>query len=121
MKRDMDLVRRILLELEGHQEGYAPSELQIQGYSQEQIGFHVLLMGEAGLLVAHDGTCFGSTSPMGIASRLTWEGYEFLDAARSDSIWTKAKQQMRDEGLGMTWGVLKDLLIALAKRSVGLP
>jgi hypothetical protein len=48
MKRDMDLVRKILLQIEEHPHGFAPNYLAIEDYTQEQIGFHVLLMGEAG-------------------------------------------------------------------------
>jgi|GEM_PF-7061885 len=47
MKRDIDLVREILLALEEHDHGYAPKDLEIRGYSKEQIGYHVWLMGRA--------------------------------------------------------------------------
>ena len=50
MKLDMDLVRKILITLEEQPHGFFCQSLAIDGYSTEQIGYHVTLMGEAGLL-----------------------------------------------------------------------
>jgi hypothetical protein len=47
MERDMDLVRQILLRLEKRTD---TGPLQIDGYTAEQIGFHVWLMNDAGLI-----------------------------------------------------------------------
>ena len=63
MKRDMDLVRAILLEVEKHSDGFAPCELEIDGYTPEQIAYHAYIMGEAGLVHAIDTTHTGSSSP----------------------------------------------------------
>lgn len=120
MKRDMDLVRKILLALEEYEHGFAPKTLQISGYSDEEIGFHVYLMGQAGLLQVADVTHMGSTSPQSIPRRITWEGYEFLEAARSLSIWEAAKHRMVKEGLGMSLEVLKKILMMLTKEALGL-
>ena len=40
MKRDMDLVRKILMVCADHEHGHAPRNLMIEGYSDEQIGHH---------------------------------------------------------------------------------
>jgi len=121
MTRDMDLVRKILFELEKHKGGFAPPNLRINGYSDEQIGFHVHLMGEAGLVQVADVTPYAATSPQALAKCVTWEGYEFLEAARSLSIWERAKHRIAKEGLGMSLEVLKGLLKVLAKEALHLP
>jgi hypothetical protein len=36
MKRDMDLVREILVQIEEHEHGMAPRNLTIEGYYSEQ-------------------------------------------------------------------------------------
>ncbi|MGB2985731.1 MAG: DUF2513 domain-containing protein [Phycisphaerae bacterium] len=120
MKRNMDLVRKILLVLEEHEHGFAPKKLQIEGHSNEEVAFHVHLMGEAGLLEVYDDTSFDGTSPEAIPAHITWNGYEFLDAARSPSIWEAAKQRIVSEGLGLSFEVLKGLLTALTNKEVGL-
>jgi hypothetical protein len=51
---------------------------------------------------------------------LTWQGHEFLDAARNDTIWRKATGKLVAVTGGTSLEVLKELLIAGAKQAVGL-
>lgn len=120
MKRDMDLVRKILLDLEKHEHGRAPSQLEIEGYSQEQIGYHVHLMDEASLLRAADVTHRQSPSPQATPISLTWEGHEFLDAARDPSRWRSALDIAREKGGALTFEILKAVLVDLARRALEL-
>lgn len=91
MKRDMDLIRFILLQMEECESGYAPSKLCVDGYTQEQIGFHVLLMIGAGLITGYERDESGQSSPYAVPTHITWAGYEFLDASRDPERWEKAK------------------------------
>ena len=50
MQRDMDLVRAILLAVEAHPAGFAPDPLAIEGYTDEQIGYHATILKEAGMV-----------------------------------------------------------------------
>lgn len=113
MKRDMDLIRAILLACEAHEHGRAPRELQIEGYTDEQIGFHVHLMGEAGLLRTTDVTHTGSTSPSAMPIAITWDGYEFLEASRNENNWQKVKAAAHASG-GFVLSAVKDVLVQLA-------
>lgn len=55
MKRDMDLVRLILLEIEKSTEDpRSEIRLQIPNYTFEQISYHVMILHEAGLIEADD-------------------------------------------------------------------
>ena len=65
----MDLIREILLRLEAHPHGFAPA-LEIEGYTDEQIGSHVALMGQAGLIDAHPITTIADESPRALALSL---------------------------------------------------
>ncbi|MDB5294098.1 MAG: hypothetical protein JWO31_81, partial [Phycisphaerales bacterium] len=64
------------------------------------------------------------TGPMGIASNLTWTGYEFLEAARDEGTWQTAKGAAA-KGAGMTFAAVLAGLVALAtdqvKQRLGLP
>ena len=55
-------------------------------------------MGQAGLLKTADATHLGSPSPAGVPIAITWDGYEFLEASRNDTIWAKAKQAANSVG-----------------------
>lgn len=101
MKRDMDLVRSILLALEAVPEGQdVPNPLLIEGYSEEVVGHHVYLLGQAGLLkVANFGYLSGS-SEQALPLNVTWAGHDFIDTMRSQDVWEKTKQAMKEAGGG---------------------
>jgi hypothetical protein len=123
MKRDMELIRKILLSVESHEDGFAPRELSIEGYSDDQVGYHCYLLGQAGLAEVVDITTRGSTGPKCVIRNLTWEGHEFLVASRDPTTWEAAKKTLSDAGrdLGnVTLATLQALLIEITKRSIGL-
>src|SRR6185436_9482998 len=95
MKRDMDLVRKILLALEAHPHGCVPVDCTITGYDEMVIHYHVWLMEQGGLLA-------GVQHGAGVVAWPVWitpKGRTFLDAVRSDTVWAKVNAVMKDEGL----------------------
>lgn len=122
MKRDMDLVRKILLQIEATEAG-GKVELDVPGHEDGEIGLHVELMIEHGLV---EGTTISSSD--GPAHRIlayhvekmTWEGHDFLAVARNDTIWEKAKKKCLDATGGLALDVLKACLVALGEDALGL-
>jgi len=116
MKRDMNLIRLLLLEVEGEE-----PRPDLSAYTEDQRIYHSALLIEAGLVhgqVLEN----GSGQPVGtVISRPTWAGHEFLDAARNDTIWKKATEQIKKSGVDVTITLLKDILNQLLKQSLGLP
>lgn len=117
MKRDMELVRKILLEMEKQESGYAPINIVIDGYTQEQIRYHAFIMMEGGLI---EGIKRTDKSPQVIPRRLTWSGHEFLDNARNDTVWKKAMGIVQEKGGTITVTMLGQLLTSLMKAQFGL-
>ena len=118
MKRDMDLVRRILLKIEESPTGRAPREVEIEGYTAQQIKYHIFIMIEGGLVEGVRTQHLQSPGPEAMATRLTWEGHEFLDAARQDNRWEEAKSVIKAVG-GATIDVWKDVLVRLLLNAIG--
>ncbi|MEM6750436.1 MAG: DUF2513 domain-containing protein [Planctomycetota bacterium] len=116
----MDLVRQILLCIEAYDHGRAPHNLCIDGFSTEQVGYHVYIMIEGGLLDGANSTTLKSKGYEAIASRITWEGHEFLDAARDDRRWKKACALVKEKSGAVTLAVMSQLLTAMALQSLGL-
>jgi hypothetical protein len=58
-----------------------------------------------------------------IAQRLTWEGHEFLDGIRSNSVWERTKKSFREKGVEMTFDlvkvVAKEAAVAVMKGALG--
>jgi hypothetical protein len=57
----------------------------------------------------------------GFIYRLTWEGHEFLDAARDDTRWKRAWTIVREKAGSVTVDVLKQVLTSLMKDALALP
>ena len=56
MKRDMELIRMILLAIEDHPEPMGWVPLEFDGYSDEQVSYQVKLLADQGLIEATDCT-----------------------------------------------------------------
>mgnify|MGYP001765773121 CR=1 FL=1 len=121
MKRDLELIRALCLALEAAEGGTdVESKLVESGYTPEQIGFHVYLLGDAGLAVVHDATALSDHLPRALAAHLTWRGYEFLEVAREDKRWSKAKAVLT-KARGASLEVALELLKSYLKHEAGLP
>jgi hypothetical protein len=109
MKRDMDLVRKILLALEAHPEPWDWFELKIDGHSDVEVSYHLKLMSQAGLIEASE-----RKRPdifQWIPHSLTWAGHEFLEAARDNSRWEKVKRLAWEKTGSLPFEVLKAGLV----------
>ena len=116
MKRDWELCRKILLQLEKHGKPFEVfANNDICGYSEEQIGFHTYLLGQAGLLETTDGWATMNRPWVYYPTNITWEGYEFLNAARDESVWKKALENIHSKGIPVTFDLLKIALPEVLK------
>lgn len=125
MKRDMDLIRLLLIGIDADpildgDHWLSPSVqnnlgvIGVSDYSEEQVAYHLTLMIEAGLVVGN------TTMEMPIISRLTWQGHELLDNVRDSGIWRSTKERVKDlPGIGI--GVIVEVAKAEIKRHLGLP
>lgn len=113
MKRNMELIKLLLLDLEGEQ-------VDLSSFPQSEQAYHAALLIEAGLAV---GSVFldSEGSPDGAALvRLTWSGHDFIDVARNQSIWKAALSVLRENGVSVSFDILQSLLTNLAKDKLGL-
>ena len=122
VERDMDLVRKILITLAEHPHGNAPAKLEVPGYDKETIDYHVFLMGENGgeLLRTSVTTTMGSKSPSALGHGLTWKGHEFVDAARQETNWNRAKALVARAG-SSAWPVWMEALTKVALERLSGP
>ncbi len=118
MKRDMNLVREILLFVEGCTQYGGPGVVEIAGREPADVEYHVKLLHQAGLLeVMGPGSIYGAGwTVLG----LTWEGHEFIDAARSATTWRKALEMFQTAGVGAAKELLLPLLLSLGKQQLGI-
>ena len=109
MKRDMELIRKILFAIEEQYVDVDIYNLHIDGYDFKAIAYHCSILNDAGLISDYDDRYGGNgLSDFGLGS-LTWEGHEFLDKVRSDTIWNKTKEAISKKGLPMILDEVKEV------------
>src|SRR5271167_2896006 len=119
MQRDMDLIREILIQIADHDHGYSP-KINIAGHTAEKVGFHVWLMADAKLISATNVTNVGNGSPQALPLHLIWQGYGFLEAARSQSGWDDGKKVVLSKIGSLSFELIKAYLMYEAKRHLGI-
>jgi len=113
MRRDMDLIRRIALAGSGDT---AMPLTELDGVEKPVFVEHVALMIEAGLV---DGVAAGGRpEARGIAMmhRLTWQGHDFADSIRDESVWKSAKEKVIKPTGSWTFSLLTEVLKMEIKR-----
>jgi hypothetical protein len=120
LKRDMDLVRTILMRIEESGDpGISDfSPFLDESYTNEQIQYHLGLIYQAGLIDAEPAGSFEGAS--WIVKGLTWNGHEFVEAARDKNRWQKAKDIVLDKVGSLAFSHLLPVLLDLGLQRLGL-
>lgn len=115
MQRDIDLLRKLLLEIE-HRGTNVPIDAlsyDARRDGDERVRYHVRLLVDAGFLKEA-----GQNSVGVPCVRLTYEGLEFIELARSDVRWSAAKAAVKTATGGVPLTTLKAFLVHRAWRLV---
>lgn len=112
MKRDMDLVREILLEIEKSYVSTAIRDLHIDGYDMETIAYHCKILHEVGFISDYKAQyADNKLYSFGVGS-LTWEGNDYLNKVRDNTVWQKTKDVIKDKGLPLVFDTIKTISTA---------
>lgn len=113
MKRDMDLIRKLLVVIEENCVPGVPTPISVEGYSEDQIDYHIDLLKETGMI---DGSFFVQAQSREFFwnCSLTWAGHDFLDAVRNDSVWSKVKGKLVQVGGDAPIDVIKAVAVKAA-------
>jgi hypothetical protein len=117
MKRDFDLIRSIMFDVENTPAGECLPRKVYDGFDQMTVNLHIVLLIEAGYL---DGTVTSSYHNL-MVRRLTWKGHDMLDAMRDEGIWNKAKEKFFIPAGNIALDILIDWLKMEARTRLGLP
>lgn len=120
MKRDLDLIRLLLLDFEKLRlnDCIDPSRLELPPWSEDEIIYNCFRMRESGLIAAAD-LSSGSGKNILVMS-LTSAGHDYLDAVRDASIWGKVKSRLALEGEAGGIEIAKALALSLLMRKLGM-
>lgn len=127
MKRDFNLIRKILLDVEKAPPGKAVSGLVYETHEEATVNEHIKLLIDANFLEGkidlgieyhHDGS--HQIILWYEIYRLTWEGHNFLDNAKNEIIWKKVMADAEKKGMSLSMSVLNGLLTKAAEKYMGL-
>lgn len=93
MKLNSELVREAMIYFEekcSFEKVIVSTNIDINGYTKEDITYTVLKLKEAGYINTGK-PCYGYELPIVHISSLTWNGHKFLDTVRDDKVWKKTK------------------------------
>lgn len=110
MKRDMELVREILLAIETDS-----FDENIEDYDAEIVEKHVNLLITEKLINRNS---FGIGGKFTTTTELTWTGHEFIENLRQKEIWNTIKTEFKEESISTILGVAKEMAENFAKRKL---
>lgn len=121
MKRDFDLIRRLMKDIENIPAGQRYTDIAyLTDYDPDTVYAHIDLLLNAGLI---EGKTINLQRGIGgvIIKGLTWDGHDFLDAATDDTLWKKAKESILKPGASITFALLLEWLKTEIKKKIGIP
>lgn len=123
MKRDNDLIRKLMLELEVANR-VVTADLEVDGYERNQIAYHLSLIVKTNLADGNVSYYMGNEDPTVpgavMALRLTPAGHDFIDTIRDDRVWSKTKETVAKVGGSVSVDLLKQVAGSAAKAMLGL-
>lgn len=114
MKRDLELIKKILVFFEQKTTWKHEDKVQIDGHDDKLVSYHIDIMYEGGLLngepiKSKEGGIYDV-----LPFRLTWAGHEFLDSIRGGR-WEQIMKKIKQKGGDFTFDLVKQLATKLAQ------
>lgn len=121
MKRDLDLIRYILIGIEGS----VSTKLTIDDfvnddYDANAISFHISLLLDCGYIEATKFNVIGQNYQQYLIKRITSSGYDYLDSIRDSNVWSKTKESLKAIGGSASLEVIKAIAGKVALGFLGL-
>lgn len=118
MKRNMQLIRMVMLAAEKNKDPYELVDPKFEGHNETEISYHIALLDDAGLLHGQDRSAIGVFRWS--AGALSWTGHEFVEAARDEAVWKEALDIAGNSDNGAVFEVLQKALIQVLEKRAGL-
>ncbi|PZV07639.1 MAG: hypothetical protein DCF32_06765 [Leptolyngbya sp.] len=119
MKRDLELIRAILLRVEETPIGRSlSSPLKVDGYGDDVIAEHVRLLKEAGYIEAQLVIGFNQVGVHQVQdfsiTRLLNDGHDFIADAKNPTVWKKTIDFLASKGGDVSLAVVKGVAAKMA-------
>jgi hypothetical protein len=119
MKRDMNLVRKILLFTEARPSINEGAFLKFDGHTEDQIWYHANMLVEAGYL-DRDRVIESFDGIQVTGDAITFAGHDFLDTVRNDAVWRKTMDKVGSAVGSASLDIIKAIAEGYAKQLLGI-
>ena len=119
MRRDLDLMREIMLDARASSHPLDVSTWTGEGRSRSLVGYNVKLLRDAGMVEADIHGADDDPYYFCQVGDLTWEGQDYLASIAPPSVWRETKRLLARRGGDAAWAEIK-ALAARAAESLGL-
>lgn len=116
MRRDMDLVRSVLIRTEAADVPLDLDAFYEDGRPPAETVYNLMLMEARGLIEADFERDMNGTVYRGRVIALTWDGQDYLDAMRDERVWAKAKRAIASSVGQTTFDVIKRVCVEVSTR-----
>jgi len=120
MKRDLDLIRQVLLQIEALPAG-PPAQYRTSEIDDPVLLAHFELVIAAGLVDGKIARSQGMRGDVISISGLTWEGHEWIEMVRSQAAWNEIKSTLLENGGVLTYELTKAMASRLLRARLDLP
>jgi len=121
MKRDLDLIRDILLHIEKMDDGgsgWVDEWGDLSDVDDKTRIDHVKMLWEVGYIDATDASSMSGTHY--IPRRITMAGHDYLDSVRDPKIWRDTKSGLKKVGGGASLAIIQALANGLINKALGI-
>lgn len=119
MKRNLDLIRQIMLRIEASdKDSFYADDFKDLTDNEKELRYNLHLMYEAGMIAASQIDVMGSMLPEYRIYWLTNNGCDFLGDIRDKSIWLKTKDTLTKIGTNAALDVVSTVAKAVIKSSL---
>lgn len=107
MKRNLDLIRDILLFIEDSESDFICSEdISFPEIIYDDICDHLELMMNVGFISYDDASVFEMKKYVNI--KMLYKGHDYLDAIKDKTVWNKTKEKIKKISSSITFDLIKD-------------
>ena len=82
---------------------------------------HLELLIDSGLVNGRIARSHGTRGDVISVEGLTWQGHEWVEMVRSQSVWNETKSAVLDQGAPLTFELTRAMAAKLLRERVGLP
>ena len=121
MKRDLDLIRYILANIENSTSTkLTVDDFTNDAYDASRISFHISLLLDCGYIEATEFNVIGQKYQQYLIKRITSSGYDYLNSVRDANVWSKTKETLKSVGNSVSLDVIKTVASKVALNLLGL-